>query len=91
VLVLAAVICTACGRGDTEFEGEWRARARAKFGASMEEQFHEGVRFSYVAYAHEICDMSESDRRAMANRLKAYWMYEGSLDQFVIEEFCPYV
>ena len=88
----------ACGRGDTDFESEWRAQAREKFGAYREDNEpppgFEGRPFRYVEYAHYICDQGgEVVRKKMTDQLGKtgdYRPYEDSLEQFIVETFCPY-
>jgi hypothetical protein len=91
-VVLVAATCAACGRGDTEFEREWRAQARERFGAEpagVDDGPH-----SYVEYAHFICDMTKSDRIKFLyspNGPRASNNYRGSLEEFIIDTFCPHV
>jgi hypothetical protein len=64
----------------------WRREAIQKFGA--EETYSDGSKDDYVQLALSICDLSASERENMLTNLGAD--YEGSLQQFIIETFCPY-
>ena len=70
--------------GDFDVEA-WRADAIERFGP--EEVFDDGSREDYVELAFSICDQSASDRERMRDNLGAD--YDGSFQQFIIEEFCP--
>ena len=65
----------------------WRQEAIDRFGP--EETHPDGSKDDYVQLARTICDQSDSDRSTMRSNLGA--RYEGSLQQFIIEEFCPNV
>jgi hypothetical protein len=65
----------------------WRRKAIEKFGP---EQTHsDGSKDDYVRLAVGICKLSNTERASMKTNLGA--TYEGSIQQFTIETFCPYV
>lgn len=63
----------------------WRTEAVARFGP--EETHSDGSKDDYVQLARMICIQPASERSAMQGNLGAN--YEGSVQQFIIEEFCP--
>ena len=65
----------------------WRAEAIKRFGP--EETFDDGSKDDYVQLAHTLCDQSANERATMRSNLGP--RYEGSLQQFILEEFCPNV
>jgi hypothetical protein len=72
------------GSFDTE---AWRRKAIEKFGP--EQTYSDGSKDDYVRLALSICKQSDAERETMRTNLGAD--YEGSLQQYVIETFCPYV
>lgn len=72
--------------GNFETE-EWRRKAIEKFGP--EETHSDGSKDDYVRLALSICKETNAERETMQTNLGPD--YEGSLQQFVIETFCPYV
>jgi len=65
----------------------WRRKAIEKFGP--EQTFSDGSKEDYVRLALSICMQTNAERETMLTNLGAD--YEGSLQQFVNETFCPYV
>ena len=66
---------------------EWRAQAIERFGP--EETFDDGSKDDYVFVARQVCDQSDEERATMLENLGS--RYDGSLQQFIIDEFCPNV
>ncbi len=65
----------------------WRQEAIQKFGA--EQTYSDGSKQDYVYIALTICRESSTDRETMIANLGAN--YQGSLQQFIIDTFCPHV
>lgn len=65
----------------------WRSEAIERFGP--EKTYDDGSKGDYVRLALSICKLNGAEEAAMRANLGA--RYEGSLQQFIVNTFCPHV
>lgn len=88
---LAVAVLLVGGCGDDDDSGfdveEWRAEAVAEFGP--EQEYDDGTKDDYVAIAESICAQSDAERSTMRENLGDD--YDGSMQEYILETYCPNV